>query len=95
MKETKHILFWDGITVEITHTEDWHGVEFDHLEIRTMPREQPLPITKTGYKSNFLKKERITEEGDAVTYVKNWLDYEVKSPEWAAYVAESRQLTLL
>lgn len=94
MTAARHILFWNGITIEITHTANWLNTEYDSVKIRTVPEEQPLPITKSGYLSDFIDHKRIAEEGDAATYVKNWLDWAAKTPEWAAHIEASRQLSL-
>ena len=76
----KHTIVWRGITVEITFTPKKFGMT-DHIELRTADRT-PLPVTETGYRSNFLTLGQVEAHGGAVAYVRDWLDHGAARTEW-------------
>ena len=78
-----HIAIWEGIALQITWNPTW--VELPHLdfatahlEVRSETRE-PLPISETAYRSDFLPREAVEEYGGPVQYV-NCLLYTSPSP---------------
>jgi hypothetical protein len=65
-------LVWNGITLLVSYEPHWLGLpgeplrEFDfaHLELRVLePKGAPLPVTYTGYWSEFLSIGEAEEEG--------------------------------
>ncbi|HEY1612097.1 MAG TPA: hypothetical protein VGF97_00210 [Rhizomicrobium sp.] len=58
---------WQGITVSVSYEPDWRGMDATaHLEIQLIaPDWQVLPITETGYRSHFLPRGIVEEEGGA------------------------------
>lgn len=84
------MLIWNGIMV--THRPN-HCGEIDHIEL-TSENRVPLPITETGYRSHFLHEQQVEPFGSVLAYVQAWLDHEAMKPQWRAYVAASRQMSL-
>lgn len=76
----KHSIIWRGVAVKITFTPKKFGMA-DHIELRTECRA-PLPVTDTGYRSNFLPIGTVAQNGGAVAFVTNWLDYEAEHTGW-------------
>lgn len=92
--DCKHYeIIWNDINITITHTPDKWGME--HIEIRSIkPKNAALPITETGYKSQFLYKEYLEPYGSPADYVLDWLEHEAKSPGWKAKCEVKRQYSL-
>lgn len=76
----KHTIVWRGIEIEITYTPKEFGMT-DHIELRTEDKT-PLPVTGTGYRSNFLPLGHVEQHGGAVAFVTAWLDHEAKRTRW-------------
>lgn len=76
----KHNIKWRGIGIEITFTPNKFGM-VDHIELRAADKT-PLPVTETGYRSNFLPLGHVAAHGGAVTFVTAWLDHEAKRTGW-------------
>lgn len=84
---------WEGRAIRLSYFARRWGV-FDHVEIRAVD-ETPLPVTSTGYRSYFfgpVEPEMTVKE--VCEMVIRWLDFEAKSPEWLAYLEQSKQLSL-
>jgi len=79
MKE-QHKITWRGIALTITFTPEWLGLD-DHIEIQTEGRV-PLPVTETGYRSNFTPSGTVASCGGAVAFVTLWLDHEADRLRW-------------
>ena len=72
-----------SVHVRITHSRDYLGQGQDHIEIESMaPKKAPLPITETGYRSQFVSPLELVNDGGPVVYVTAWLDREAKGQEW-------------
>ena len=53
MNKETHKFTWQGIEIEVRYNPQWHAL-YAHLEIRSInPKCAPLPMTETGYKSQF------------------------------------------
>jgi hypothetical protein len=93
-----HRINWRGIDIEVTYERDWLNIEGYspcHLTLKALvPGHSPLPLTETGYKSHFTDPSLVDAAGGPVAYVVTELDEAAKCPEWIAYEADSRQLTL-
>ncbi|WP_292026299.1 hypothetical protein [Brevundimonas sp. UBA2416] len=96
-----HALHWRGVDFEITFERDWlsivrvHDLAASHLTVTTLqPKRAPLPITETGYRSQFLHAIDVDAAGGPVAYVEAWLRAMGQSREWLAYEQNSRQLSL-
>lgn len=76
----KHTIVWRGITVEITYTPEKFGMT-DHIELRAADKT-PLPVTETGYRSNFLPLGHVAAHGGAVAFVTAWLDHQAARIDW-------------
>ena len=69
--------------IRITHSRDYLGQGQDHIEVESMaPKKAPLPITETGYRSQFVSPLGLVNDGGPVVYVTAWLDREAKGKEW-------------
>jgi hypothetical protein len=76
----KHTIVWRGVAVEITFTPARFST-VDHIELRTDDKT-PLPVTETGYRSNFLQIGHVAAHGGAVEFVTAWLDFEAARIDW-------------
>jgi len=93
---------WQGIVLSVSYEPDWLelGTKFGdvsnaHLEIQAVtPERSALPITDTGYRSQFLSRTLIEQAGGPVAYAKAWLDHAAKAPAWKKRQEQSRQLSL-
>ena len=93
---------WQGVTVAVSYEADWLGMSkrfpasaTSHLEIEVVsPEKAMLPITDTGYRSQFLRCGTVEGAGGPLAYTKAWLDEAAKAPAWKRKDAESRQLRL-
>jgi len=90
---------WQGIGLTIRHCPRWLASYGDyvtqHIEVSSRMCE-PLPITDTGYRSQFFKNGEALEAfgNDVVVYVLVWLDEAAKSKEWQAKADAARQYSL-
>lgn len=83
-----HQITWRGIVLAVTFTPERFGL-VEHLEITAADR-RPLPITETGYRSQFMACGTVAEHGGAVAYVTAWLDHEAARTGWTG----AQQLSL-
>ena len=94
---TTATLEWQGITIEVSYEPAYLGVEdsLAHLQVRAVtPQGSPLPMTETGYRSHFVSRVYIEDEGGPVPYVLAWLEAEAAKPEWKKRQEKARQLSL-
>jgi hypothetical protein len=91
---------WRGIEIEARYNPN-HWGETAHLEIQSLaPKNEPLPITGTGYRSHFHPRAQIElnepeHRGDAlIQHVIDWLDAEAAKPQWIKFVQGRQQLEL-
>ncbi len=69
--------------IRITHSRDYLIAGQDHVEVEALtPKKTPLPITGTGYRSQFLRALELVNAGGPVTFVTAWLDREAKGKDW-------------
>jgi hypothetical protein len=87
---------WHGITVSVAFDPDWlpayrnvYGVTLWHLQIRSGDG-LPLPITETGYKSEFVSGHIMATWEGPEAYVRAWLEEASADPVWL----NGRQLSL-
>ncbi len=100
--KTVERLDWQGIVVSVSYEADWLGMSksfpegaISHLEIQAVsPERAVLPVTDTGYRSQFLRPGTVEGMGGAVAYAKAWLDDAAKAPAWKKREETSRQLSL-
>ena len=88
---------WRGIALRIRFQPQFlsGALETAHLEVWSVaPEKEPLPITETGYRSHFVRRQNIEDLGGPVAYVLGWLEAEAKSPTWKAADFARRQLSL-
>lgn len=85
-------MVWRGIGITVTfHPTRWNS-PVDHIEITSDGRE-PLPITETGYRSNFILAGSIPRN-DVEANVLAWLEEEADKESWKRFEAERQQLAL-
>jgi len=85
---------WQGITLSVGFTPNWHGTSIHHLELQVIaPEGAIITITETGYRSHFFSAWMETSE-DVIDYARRWLDREANSPEWRRRAEAARQLSL-
>jgi ribosomal protein S27AE len=90
---------WQGIELEIRHCPRWlcstGELITQHVEVRSAGKV-PLPITDTGYRSQFLHGETALAEfdDDPVAFMVWLLDEAAKDPEWKGRELEDRQGSL-
>lgn len=86
---------WRGIEMSATHTRDWLGEGWSHLEMRVLkPKGRPVPITDTGYLSHFLDEADLKAAGGTVAFFRAWLDREAESKAYRKALARWQQLDL-
>ena len=87
-----YTFIWQGIEIELCYWPLKWGV-ISHLEIRSiLPEGAQLPITETGFKSQFFQPDSIELiDGSIVEKVVQWLDDMAQSKQWIEYVENSRQ----
>lgn len=87
-----HRFTWQGVEIEAVYTPRKWGV-IAHLEIRSIrPPRAPLPITETGYLSDFHECGTIEANGgDVVAQIIGYLDGAAEKPEWRRYAEASQQ----
>lgn len=69
--------------IGVTHSRDYLIAGQDHVEVEALtPKKAPLPITSTGYRSQFLSALELVNTGGPVTFVTAWLDREAKGKDW-------------
>lgn len=89
---------WNDLSLIITWSPNWLDREeadyiFAHLEVRTEDR-QPMPISKTGYRSHFIDHESVEHLGGPVAYVKTWLDHQSRARQWQTHQTNTNQISL-
>lgn len=89
---------WRGIALTIHWTREWFAMDdgsysVGHLEI-VADNRSPLPVTETGYKSQFTGGEAIDARGGPVAFTLAWLDHAARSVAWSERAAAARQLSL-
>ena len=87
---------WRGMSVRATYHRDAFGGPAEiyhcaHLEVTSAVPSEPLPISETGYKSQFLPAGEIENAGGVVAYVTRWLDTASRKPAWKAIERERLQ----
>lgn len=66
-----------------------------HLEVESIsPKRAPLPITETGYRSQFTPLSEVEIYVTPEDYVEAWLDDASRSREWQTLEQSSRQVSL-
>jgi hypothetical protein len=69
--------------IRITYSRDYLIDGQDHIEVAVLtPKKAALPITCTGYRSQFLPALELINAGGPVTFVTAWLDREAKGKDW-------------
>lgn len=79
---TLDTLVWEGVTLLVSYEAAWlglgHGELEDptaHLELQVLfPRGAPLPVTDSGYRSEFLPCGLVEAAGGAEAFTRRWLD---------------------
>lgn len=95
MKEfsyTLHRRSWREIDITIRYCPDSFA-SYAHIEIESACRS-PLPITETGYRSHFTRRERVEEAGGPVAFVEAVLDACAGDGGWKAAEEARKQLSL-
>jgi hypothetical protein len=94
-RQHTHRLTWRHAQLEVRHTPDYLGEGSHHIEVIVKaPKGAPIPITHTGYRSQFVEREELKAAGGAVAYVRDWLDREARQKAWEAIEFKWRQLEL-
>jgi len=101
MAYISEIIDWHHYKIEVRFFKNkfkvgtHNGNHISHLEIECIePARAPLPMTETGYRSHHATTDEILQYGDAVDFVKAWLEHEEKSDLWQDVQIRSAQLTL-
>ena len=80
------------VRIRITHSRDYLGQGQDHVEVESItPKKAPLPITETGYRSQFVSPLELVNDGGPVVVVTAWLDREAKGKDWQRRQAVRQQ----
>lgn len=99
---TSEMLVWEGITIRVCFEADWFGLEasgagepWSHLELQVLePVGAPLPVTDTGYWSEFLSPGEAEEAGGAVALATQLLQEFAHTKTWRVRWARWEQRDL-
>lgn len=99
---TTETLVWNDTLILVSYEADWFGLSalgldepYAHLELQVLaPREAPLPVTDTGYRSEFLDCGLVEEAGGPLEFVREWLDGMSDSQAWRVARARWEQRDL-
>lgn len=83
-------LTWCNIDIEVAYVANdseafkrINGYAMSHIEVRSVfPKDAPLPITETGYRSIFIIELELAEYGGAKALVLSMLEEGAKSSSW-------------
>ena len=67
------VLPWKGQALTLRWCVQWFGDVTAHLEIVTDDRS-PHPISETGYRSHFVHRQVVEEQGGPEAFVRAWLE---------------------
>ncbi len=84
-------LVWQDRSIEVSYQANWLNSGHWHIELRCA---DPLPVTTTGYRSQFVAADVIKRPDDVEAYVRGWLDQAAEDPSWQRLLDDSRQLKL-
>jgi hypothetical protein len=93
----KQKLQWGDVLLEVSYERDYMGMKdsIAHLEVRVLsPKGAIIPITDTGYRSQFISSMYVENAGGAVPYVRAWLETQAATSAWKKREIASRQLSL-
>ena len=93
---------WNGITILVSFEPDWLGLSaagldtpYAHLELQVLePAGAPLPISDTGYWSEFLQPGETEEAGGPLSLASDLLDEMATTQAWRAVWAKWEQRDL-
>lgn len=92
---------WRGIKIELKVSVPYrtfrevYGYDMYHIAVSSVePKEAPLPISDTGYRSIWLAQPQLEEFGGALNYVTEYLEHEGKSGKWKQQEEAARQYQL-
>ena len=93
-KATTATVTWRGITCRVRHTPKYFN-DLDHIELNVVsPKGARLPITETGFRSEFVTAVVLSGSGGAVAYLIALLEREATTKRWQKREMELRQLRL-
>ena len=91
-KAVRYPLTWRNIAIIVQHTPRYFA-DADHVEILVKkPKGAVLPITASGYRSEFLHADTLAAAGGPAAWVQNWLDRAAGSKQFKAVEAKAAQL---
>lgn len=93
---------WQGIEIEIGYIpsyceayKKYQGVDLSHVDVRSIkPRNVPIPITETGYRSMWIRTPQLAKHGGVIEYVTSYIEEEAKSKKWKDLQEKARQFEL-
>ena len=99
---TTETFVWEGVTILVSYEPDWLGLgakgigtPYAHLEVQVLePKGAPLPITETGYKSEFCSVGEVEEAGGPVAIVTALLEEFAETKTWRVRRARWEQQDL-
>jgi hypothetical protein len=93
-KATTATFVWRGITCRVRHTPKYFN-DSDHIELNVVsPKGATLPITETGFRSEFVTALVLSGYGGAAAYMTALLEREANTKRWIKRDADLRQLKL-
>ena len=95
-------LLWEGVTILVSYEPDWMGLAakgigwpYSHLEIQVVePKGAPLPLTDTGYLSQFLEVGEAEDAGGPAALVRAQLEEFSYTKSWRVRQARWEQRDL-
>ena len=95
-------MVWNGITILVSFEPDWLGLAsagldmpYAHLELQVLePAGAPIPLSDTGYWSEFLQPGEAEEAGGPLSLTSDLLDEMSANQAWRAVWAKWEQRDL-
>lgn len=89
---TTTIVTWRHVKFRVRHTPDYIIKGTNHLEVFVLsPKNEPLPITSTGYLSHFDTHRQIRSAKEGAEYFLSLIAQEEKTKRWQCFDAKRRQ----
>jgi hypothetical protein len=89
---TTAIIDWRGLLVKVTYERQQFAA---HIQIESVePIRAPLPISETGYRTQFVSGDAVADAGGPEFYVSDWLDEAARDRGWVEQEAAIRQYAL-
>jgi hypothetical protein len=93
MTTMQFIIVIDGIDVQVIHESPWLNSEYDHFQFSdTHEPRRSIPISATGYRSQFAHHEVVERCGGPQAYAKAYAEAQRRG-DTTIWIADSDETT--